>query len=99
MAQLTYLERHTKNQGYWFRRGIPAALRPVLRRGTVWRENLHTKDQNEARLRAHAVAAQVEGAFQRAHAMVSGTARDDLGAPEPDPAFLAELLTAWKEQE
>ncbi len=99
MAQLTYLERHTKNQGFWFRRGIPVALRPVLQRGTVWRENLHTKDRSEARLRAHAIAAQVEAAFQRALSMLSGAANNEFEAPEHDPAFVAGLLSAWKEQE
>jgi hypothetical protein len=69
---MSYLFRHPKTSIYWYRRGVPAGLRPVIGRTEVKR-SLGTTDAREAKRLALLVAAEVEDLFAA------------VGRPVPDP--------------
>ncbi|WP_046863663.1 site-specific integrase [Microvirga massiliensis] len=91
---MTYLHPHPKNGGYWFKRGIPLRLRTLIGRGTTWYENLHTKDESIARLRAIEVAGRVEAIFQQAEQR-----RADQGPQVLTVATLQALVAGWRDRE
>jgi integrase len=62
---MSYLFRHPKTSVYWFRRAVPAGLRPIVGRTEVKR-SLGTTDVREAKCLALTVAAEVHELFTAA---------------------------------
>lgn len=94
---MTYLHKHPRNGGYWFRRGILQAIRPVLNKGYSSNENLGTKDGYEARIKVLAIAARVESIVQQTQAELA--TKGEIGPAICDPAIFIALLSSWKERE
>jgi hypothetical protein len=96
---MRYLEKHSANGGYWFRRGIPKELRPFFAdRGSFWRVNLNTKDADEAAVKLHEQAATVESAFQKARAQLAA-AQAGAALPPAPVDVLRKLVNRWEERE
>ena len=69
MSAMSYLQRHPKTGVYWFRRGVPAELRPAIGRREV-RKSLGTKDVREAKRLCGDLAAETDRLFNSARAGV-----------------------------
>ena len=90
MAAMTYLKRDPKSGTYYFRRGVPAAIRDALGK-REWKESLVTKDVVEAKGLAHAVALRVEAEFARA--ALPGTVISPI--TELTEVQIAEVASSW----
>lgn len=70
MPAMSYLFRHPKTSIYWFRRGVPVNLRPVIGKTEVKR-SFGTTEVREAKRLALTVATEVDELFAAAAKTVS----------------------------
>jgi hypothetical protein len=67
MLGATYIQRHPKTGGYWFRRRVPDQLRSVIGQREITR-TLGTKSLNEAKRRSRSLANATDELFIEASA-------------------------------
>jgi integrase len=89
MRRMADLWQHPETKTYYFRRGIPAALRAFVQRGREWKVSLRTKDRAEARSLFLKEADRCEEEFTRARASVTA------GPHHLTPRHVAEIGAAW----
>jgi hypothetical protein len=70
MLGATYIQRHPKTGGYWFRRRVPDHLRAVIGQREITR-SLSTKSLSEAKLRSRPLANATDELFIQASARVA----------------------------
>lgn len=94
--RMTYLHKHPRNGGYWFRRGIPVRIQPIVGKGQTWSENLKTKDLREARARIVPVISRVDRAFEQAEAQLTGISQP---IQESSAFEVISAIAKWKNAE
>ena len=81
---MTYLRKHPKTGAWYFRRTIPAGLRPHLAKGSDWYESLGTKDLAQAKKLVKAVGQRVDAAFDAARAKLEVETASPASTPVVD---------------
>jgi integrase len=96
---MTYLRKHPKTGVWYYRRGVPADLRPFLDNRHDWNESLRTKSYEEAKQRSLAVASNVSALFAQAQDRLNAQQTGKPPAAGIDVQTAARLVQGWKEAE
>jgi integrase len=82
MLGATYIQRHPKTGGYWFRRRVPDQLRSVIGQREITR-TLGTKSLNEAKRRSRSLANATDELFIEASGFISHEGNDGTASSNP----------------